>query len=206
MAGEKLLPLFPLELVLFPNAELPLRIFEPRYREMVGRAVAENSEFGIVLQHEGKLGATGCTAMVEKVTRKYDDGRFDIITRGWRRFHLGELDDSKEYLQAQVEFFDDDAQPAVDPALVQRAVELSASLAKVTGLEAPPKPPTEEPYPSYVLSNSLPLHVKFKQQILMSRSETERLTRFIDHIEEMVPRLEATKRARKLARTNGHPH
>ena len=136
---------------------------------------------------------------------RYVGRRERLLTRGWRRFHLGELDDSKEYLQARVEFFDDDPQPQVDPALIHRAVELSASLAKVTGLDAPPEPPSEEHYPSYVLSNSLPLHVKFKQQILMSRSETERLTRFIDHIEELVPRLEATKRARKLAGTNGHP-
>ena len=82
MAGENPLPLFPLEVVLFPGTQLPLHIFEERYRLMIGDAVDRHSEFGVILQSGGKLASIGCAVIVERVTHRYDDGRFDVEARG----------------------------------------------------------------------------------------------------------------------------
>ena len=60
----RLLPLFPLQVVVFPRTPLPLHIFEERYKEMVGQAMRENSEFGIVLAKDDGIVNAGCTVTV----------------------------------------------------------------------------------------------------------------------------------------------
>ena len=77
-----LLPLFPLRVVVFPRTPLPLHIFEERYKEMVGEAIRESSEFGIVLAKDDGIVNAGCTVVVKEVLKTYADGRMDILTRG----------------------------------------------------------------------------------------------------------------------------
>jgi Lon protease-like protein len=90
--SARLLPLFPLQVVVFPRTQLPLHIFEERYKRMVGDAIREQSEFGIVLAKEDGIVNAGCTVTVDKVLKTYADGRMDIITRGRRRFEVLSLD------------------------------------------------------------------------------------------------------------------
>jgi Lon protease-like protein len=66
---SRLLPLFPLQVVVFPRTPLPLHIFEERYKEMVGGAIRDNSEFGIVLAKDGGIVNAGCTVTVENSCR-----------------------------------------------------------------------------------------------------------------------------------------
>src|SRR5437016_9306537 len=105
---SKLLPLFPLQVVVFPRTQLPLHIFEDRYKEMVGDAIRDNSEFGVVLAKEEGIVNAGCTVKVEKVLQMYPDGRMDVLTRGQRRFEILTLNEEKNYLQGEVRFFDDE--------------------------------------------------------------------------------------------------
>ena len=88
----RLIPLFPLQVVVFPRTRLPLHIFEERYKEMVGDAIRDESEFGIVLAKDEGIVNAGCTVMVEKVLEMYPDGRMDILTRGQRRFEILQLE------------------------------------------------------------------------------------------------------------------
>src|SRR5215467_8352590 len=120
--SSRLIPLFPLHVVVFPGTPLPLHIFEERYKEMVGTAIRENSEFGIVLAREDGIVNAGCTVVVEKLTEMYPDGRMDIITRGRRRFEVLSLNDEKAYLQAEVRFFDDDDLKPVPQELRDQAL------------------------------------------------------------------------------------
>lgn len=114
-------PVFPLGTVLMPGAMLPLHIFEPRYRQLTIDLVTgavPDKEFGVVAVREGwtpdddginGLHTIGCTAELRDA-RRLPDGRFDIVTRGARRFRLLDLDsESKPYLQGSVEFLPDGA-------------------------------------------------------------------------------------------------
>ena len=87
-----LLPLFPLDLVLFPGAALPLHIFEPRYQEMISECLDRKKSFGVVRAKEEGVAEIGCTAEIITVAKKYPDGRMDIVTEGTRalRGHAGE--------------------------------------------------------------------------------------------------------------------
>ncbi|MEX1019804.1 MAG: LON peptidase substrate-binding domain-containing protein [Litorilinea sp.] len=105
------MPLFPLNLVLFPGMVLPLHIFEPRYREMMNRCIDENIPFGVVMIHQGEEvggGAlpfeVGTAARITRVER-LDDGRMNITAVGTQRFRILELDQSRSYLQAKVAQF-----------------------------------------------------------------------------------------------------
>lgn len=88
------LPLFPLRTVLFPGGLLPLRIFEPRYVDMIGRCMREGGEFGVVLISQGgevgevtHLATVGCSARIVDF-ENLPDGLLGIMCRGERRFHL----------------------------------------------------------------------------------------------------------------------
>ena len=85
---QELLPLFPLQVVLFPRTALPLHIFEERYKQMIADVLRGKSEFGVVLAGEKGIVNTGCTATIEKVVKKYPDGRMDLLTLGRRRFEI----------------------------------------------------------------------------------------------------------------------
>jgi Lon protease-like protein len=117
------LPLFPLGTVLMPGASLPLHIFEPRYRQLTVDLVTgavQDKQFGVVAVREGwapdddgmaGLHPVGCTAKLLDA-RRLPDGRFDIVTRGARRFRLLELDtEAKPYLMGEVEYLPDDELP-----------------------------------------------------------------------------------------------
>ncbi|MCC7353680.1 MAG: LON peptidase substrate-binding domain-containing protein [Anaerolineae bacterium] len=102
------LPLFPLNVVLFPGMVLPLHIFEDRYRLMIGRCLDESRPFGVLLIREGKeVGETavpyevGTTARITRVER-LDDGRMNITTVGVERFRVRRFREGEPYLQGEI--------------------------------------------------------------------------------------------------------
>ena len=104
-----LLPLFPLNTVLFPSMNLPLHVFEPRYRLMIGQCLERRTPFGVVLIKEGEeVGGpavpfdVGTTARIVDVARE-EDGRMNIMTRGERRFRILGVVQTVPYLLGRVE-------------------------------------------------------------------------------------------------------
>jgi hypothetical protein len=131
--GE-MLPLFPLGAVLYPGMILPLHIFEERYRQLVRDllAGAEARRFGVIAIRKGRetgidgvdsLYEVGCTATLRRVDR-HDDGRFDIVTVGTQRFRLLRLDQTRPYLQGEVEML---TEKPTDPAAAGPAVRVIQS-------------------------------------------------------------------------------
>jgi len=199
---DDLLPLFPLQVVLLPQAELPLHIFEDRYKEMIGEAVRGQSEFGIVLASGNGILNAGCTAVVEKVTRTYEDGRMDIIARGRRRFEIFALDDEKSYLRASVQFYDDD--DALAPGeLCRKALEAWRESREPAESAEEAGPSEKAPQLSFLLAREIP-DLAFRQQLLVSRSEIERLRRLVEFFPGWRQRRLRTEHAQAVAPTNGH--
>ena len=105
-----LIPLFPLGLVLLPHMELPLHIFEERYKTMINMCMQDGQTFGIVFFDGEVIQKIGCTAEIQSIIKRYDDGRMDILTRGDRRFVIKDTDESRPFIQARVLFFEDEAE------------------------------------------------------------------------------------------------
>jgi Lon protease-like protein len=128
---SEMLPLFPLGAVLYPGMLLPLHIFEERYRQLVRDLLdgPDPRRFGVIAIRKGRetgidgvhsLYEVGCTATLRRVDR-HDDGRFDIVTVGSQRFRLRGLDETRPYLQGEVEMLTDEP---VDPASAEPAVRV----------------------------------------------------------------------------------
>ena len=207
---ELLLPLFPLELVLLPEELLPLHIFEDRYKLMIGECLevsptaAGKKEFGIVLAKDQQLQSVGCSASIVKITHQYDDGRMDIVTQGTRRFEVLFTNEEKAYLTGGVEFFDDDA--GLDLPLEEEAhhaIELFRDMMKRLNQDpADVAPPYR--HLSFRIAGPLPLAVEFKQELLSSRNESDRLRAVMRAIEQLIPQLDFVQEARSKAGGNGN--
>jgi Lon protease-like protein len=203
---SSLLPLFPLELVAFPGAAIPLHIFEPRYREMVGEAETNGSEFGIVLSRDGGIVRVGCTVIVESILQRYADGRFDVLTRGRRRFEIQSLNDDRDYLRAEVSYFADiDSAPA---SAAQRASALRAwqELQREAADEIPGSAPDEnDPQLSFLIAPAL-RDIDWQNGLLASRSEAERLDQIVQGVPKYLQKRQYVEKMRKAAPTNGKGH
>ena len=202
-----LLPLFPLQMVLLPGTVIPLHIFEERYKELIGNAIEQSSEFGIVQAGEKGILNTGCTATIEEVLRRYPDGKMDVLAIGRRRFEIILLNEEESYLRAQVEFFDDDAS-AETPSEELRAVAVAGflRLQLLEEGELPDgAPDASDPQLSFKLAHALE-DLDVKQVLLSMRSEVQRLKHIVDYLPAHIARQRRISHVKRIAPTNGHAH
>jgi Lon protease-like protein len=192
-----LIPLFPIDLVLLPGVPLPLHIFEPRYKEMIGECLEQKKVFGIVRASSEGVAGIGCTAEILSVTKKYDDGRMDILTRGVSRFEVLEVNQERAFLQAEVLTIEDEP-GAPAPDLAEQAARLRDEVARLAGAE--PLTASENSVGpanlSFLLAGSLPLDLDFKQKLLSTSSEAERLQVFVAYLRAALPALRRASKAR----------
>lgn len=199
-----LLPLFPLNVVLLPGAQLPLHIFEPRYKEMIGECRASNAPFGVVRATDEGIADIGCTAEIVTVTKEYSDGRLDLIAEGRKRFEVLELNEERSFLRAEVLLVPDE--PSV-PTQEQsaRAIEFHRRILSLAGA-VQDLSSADQSALSFHLAGSLPLDLDFKQKLLATRSESERIEAVAKYFETILPNLQRAARAREKAGGNGHAH
>ncbi len=199
-----LLPLFPLEVVLLPGTPLPLHIFEPRYKEMIGECLANDAPFGVVRALEEGIAEVGCTAEIITVTKQYPDGRMDLIAEGRNRFEVLEVNRERSFLQAEVLLVPDEPGKAIEEEKV-RAMQLHLEILSLAGavqdLSA-----ADQNQLSFYLAGSLPLDLDFKQKLLAMRSEAQRLQAVAEYLENILPQLRRVAQTRQKAGGNGHVH
>src|SRR5689334_2544507 len=184
---DSLLPLFPLQVVLLPGSELPLHIFEDRYKEMIGEVLREKREFGVILASEKGIVDTGCTATIERVLREYPDGRLDILTRGRRRFEVLLLNEERSFLRGAVQFFDDDDADPAAPDLLQSVISGFNELQSLSSSGPLDPEGARDPQLSFRLAQEV-ADLGLRQTLLASRSEAERLRRIADFLPGYVQR------------------
>jgi ATP-dependent Lon protease len=198
------IPLFPLGLVLFPGQAIPLHIFEPRYRVMTRHCLETQSPFGIVFVDAGNVAQTGCSALIVKTLKEYEDGRSDILTVGQKPFHLIRSHDDQAYSEADVEFLEDDFD-GIDAGVSERLEHLFEQCHRILYDETPPVFGSEGGISlAYHIASELPLDVTFLQTILELRSEADRQRRLAERLAEWYPQLQKRDRVRGKAAGNGH--
>jgi len=189
-----LLPLFPLDLVLMPGVPLPLHVFEPRYKEMISECLDEKKPFGVVRASSNGVAEIGCTAEIIEVTKRYDDGRMDILTRGVERFEVLQVHEERTFLEAEFTVIEDEP-GTPNSELVQQAVRLHGEIVKLAGADAE-GPDQGAEHLSFLLAGSLPLDLDFKQKLLTTLSEPKRLQAVISYLEAVLPGLRRASKAR----------
>ena len=197
------IPLFPLNVVLLPGADLPLHIFEPRYREMVKNCLEEKTEFGMLLSLPKGVARVGCTAEILDVVKRYEDGRMDIVTAGRAPFRVVELFTEDPLLEGHVDYLED-RETTANPRIQRELVELFDACHTLIFDDYPKNLGGDAPEGlSYVVAATLPLDLLWKQQILELRSEAYRQERLVAYLREWAPHLQKAEAMRQRAAGNG---
>jgi Lon protease-like protein len=203
------IPLFPLNVVLLPGGDLPLHIFEPRYRRMVRDCIENKSEFGMLLVAPKGLVRVGCTAEVIEVAKRYPDGRMDILTVGRVPFRIVELANAKAYedgmlLEGTVDYLDDRERP-VDAKRRRELVDLYETCHTIVYGDYPRNVQGLDPDElSYAIAGTLPMDLMWKQQVLELRSEADRQERLLTYLREWAPHLQKLESQRQHAEGDGN--
>jgi Lon protease-like protein len=195
------LGLFPLPLVLLPSEQLPLHIFEERYKDLIRECLADESEFGLVYADEAGIRELGTRAAVLEVLTRFEDGRMNIVIEGRERFKLLDLTSGRSFQTGDVTPLDDTDDPA-EPETVMRAEELFGQLRELTSSDIE-VPEADTPQLSYVLAGRVELTTDVKLELLAETSERVRLERVCDLLEEAAVTVERQRRAAERAATNG---
>ena len=195
--------LFPLPLVLLPSEQVPLHIFEERYKELIGECLAEDREFGLVFADDDGVREIGTrAAVVEVLPPEFDDGRMNIVVEGRDRFRLVRLTEGRSFQTAETAPFED-ADDVAPSETVDRARELFHRLSELTGSNVDtPDPGT--PQLSYALASRLyELANEVRLELLAEVSESARLERVCEVLELAIVTVERQRRAAERAATNG---
>jgi Lon protease-like protein len=195
------LGLFPLGLVLLPGERMPLHIFEPRYKELVGECLAEKRPFGIVLSDDSGLHEIGTEASVIEVLERFADGRLNIVVEGGDRFRVVELTSGRSFQTGEVEEVADE-DITYEEADAERALGLFRELRELVGSDVE-EPEPSDPVVSFALAARVDFGLDPKQRLLELTSEAERLTLVIELLEGALAAVREEQARRELASRNG---
>ncbi|MGI8972830.1 MAG: LON peptidase substrate-binding domain-containing protein [Gaiella sp.] len=196
------LGLFPLGMVLLPTEQVPLHIFEPRYRELVSECVEEERPFGLVFADDDGLREVGTEATVVEVVDRFEDGRLNIVVEGGERFRLVELTSGRSFHTGEIEPLVEEDDPA-DPGDREHLLTLFARLVELTGAEV--ELPIEDDVPlSFLVASRFELAPELKQELLQERSERTRLRRLREILERAAAAVERQREIAVRAQRNGH--
>ncbi len=184
------IPIFPLNLVIFPNSRYPLHIFEERYKKLINRCVGNNEGFGIIALINDKLSEIGSFVVVEKISKIYDDGKMDIVVRCEKRFRLLQTAEHEHgYLEADVLRYDDDD-------LITETKSLNMVIDRFQKILSLTKSDPGEPYwqnlekmdlsvKSFKIAEKSGLTLEQQQALLIERNEKNRLNFLLNHFEKV---------------------
>ena len=205
--GPERIPLFPLNVVLFPGEQLPLHIFEMRYRRMVRECLDAKSPFGMLLALPNGVVRVGCTAEILEIVQHYEDGRLDIITVGRCPFRIVDLFMDDPLLEGRVDYLEDDMHDdsSLAPEKCKQLIELYETCHTLLYTNIP-RDLDDLPHAelAFAIAAALPLDLLWKQQILELRSEAERRERLLGYLREWAPHLQKVGSLHGRAGGNGH--
>jgi len=209
MADYATIPIFPLQIVVFPGEMVPLRIFEERYKQMFAdvRAARERGEVlqvGIILVEGSEvLAEVGCTVVLEEVLDEHEDGRLNIITLGARRFRIEQVAGDKSYLEAWVEYVDDEEE-AIDRVLQTRVLAGYQRLLELVEEESGAEVEGGDADNAFQIAQAVAVDLGGKQRLLAMTTENRRLEMLGEYFERLLPMLEERRAVRLRVHSNGH--
>lgn len=201
---SRFLPLFPLNIVVFPGEKLNLHIFEMRYRQLITECHANGSTFGIPVFLEKGLGEYGTEIKILNIEKKYPGGEMDIKTQGIGIFKIKEFQrqaPNRLYPAGEIEEITSLQDEA--PALHQQIAELLKELYGALGIQSVMlKLPGN--FKSYDVAHHLGFSTDQEYALLQCLKESERLQIIQDHLQSILPIVQETERLKERVKLNGH--
>ena len=177
------IPLFPLNMVVFPFEQVPLHIFEPRYKKMIDDSLKNNTPFGIVSKSNGSVDSVGCSLKVTKIIKHYESGEYDLIATGDRCFQVIERSKINDLWVGNIEYM---KTPEIEDKNILKSVqnkylELLIKLKNEKNFEL-----LMDKDISFQFLKGISLPMDIKRNILMLDNETKRLNYINDLFEKIL--------------------
>lgn len=199
------LPLFPLNIVVFPQEKLALHIFEPRYKDLINDCVNNNTNFGIPSFVNQRI-ALGTEVKIREINKKYDDGRMDITVDGLSPFMVDEFlnpwNNEVLYAGGDVTYLEEDEMEADTKLFItfkQYAENLFNWLGETKGLIL-----LDRTKKVFDIAHKIGFKPEEEYHLLELRNENERLEYGIKHLERLLPALKRARMAQDRILQNGH--
>lgn len=204
------IPLFPLNLVLFPHSKLPLHIFEERYKKMITKCMEESEPFGINLMSNNNISAIGSTANVLNKFNIMPNGEMDIVIKGKSRYELLNYNLSSEgyfigeikYLGEETEFEKGDFDKAVENYNKLIDAAYKGTLEKINPNELRWIDGSESV--SFFMAQKCGLNLQERQQLLEIDKEQERLEYLLNYFKEVMPKIVESDRISQIIQSDGY--
>lgn len=208
MLESEIIPIFPLGLVLFPEMQLPLHIFEEKYKEMIAFCLENQSNFGVVYFDGEEMAEFGCSAEINEILERFPDGRLSILTQGKKRFYIEEIISTEPYFSALVTYYDDFAFSDDSETELARQ-EISDLLDEIIFLHGVGEDnisanELEPEFLSFIMASSDAFSPEEKQHFLELRDTRERLEKGVKKLHLVIESIKNSENINKIIRGNGH--
>ncbi len=201
---ETSLPIFPLALVIYPNEQLNIHIFEPRYKQLINDSIEQGINFGIPPYIEGNLSNYGTEVELVKIHRIYANGEMDVTIKGIRIFKITAIIkdfSDRLYSAASVKWMKENTDS--DPNLSEKIFKLVHELHETINV-SPNKIPAIELMNTFSIAHYVGFKLEEEYELLCLRKEVERQKMIYKHLNKVIPILKETEKVRHLIQANGH--
>ncbi|QHL86296.1 peptidase [Nibribacter ruber] len=201
---SRFLPLFPLNIVVFPGEKLNLHIFEPRYRQLITECQANDTTFGIPVYLESGVAEYGTEIKILSIEKKYAGGEMDIKTKGMGIFqikHFHKQMPGRLYAGGEVEEVPLDLKDA--PVQRQQIELLLKKLYHALGIQSLMLTLAPD-FKSFDIAHHLGMTTEQEYQVLICPTEEERFDMILKHLTNIVPIVLETELLKERVKLNGH--
>lgn len=200
-----LLPLFPLQLVVFPDEQLNLHIFEPRYKQLIQACEEEGITFGIPAYIDGKIMEIGTEVKLLKVEKRYPNGEMDVRTQGMGIFRIKTFYKNapgKLYAAAEIERIEVGSDKS-DYLLAEAILGILQELFDILNIQKE-LPNSVADFHIHDWAHHIGLSLEQEYELLKMEKETERQRLVKEHLESILPKVREVEAIRQKAMMNGH--
>jgi Lon protease-like protein len=201
---EALIPVFPLQLVIFPDEVINLHIFEPRYKQLLNEASANKSTFGIPTYLDKPQLTFGTEVALKEVVKVYEDGKMDVRILGKRVFKVQNFIPRMQgrlYAAADITFINIDRKTNLEKN--HQILDMLGHLYQYLKLHKP-LPESAENFDSYSIGHFIGLSLKDEVRLLSIPEEEKRQDFIIEHLKGIIPVLREMNALEKKVQMNGH--
>jgi uncharacterized protein len=198
------IPIFPLEIVVYPGEELNLHIFEPRYKELINDCRTSKKMFGIPPVVKDKVADMGTLVEITEITQVYDSGEMDIKTRGIKVFRILEVIKvipDKLYSGAIVNYPDNKEKG--NKMLLQTVIKAIRKLHGILKVNKEFKKPDAE-LTSYDIAHHAGMNIEEEYELLQLLHEVQRVEYLKQHVLKVLPVVTEMEALKKRIKLNGH--
>ena len=197
---KEIIPIFPLNIVMYPGAKYPLHIFEERYKKMVRNSILSGEGFGIVSKIDLEISNVGCYVLLDRILKQYDNGSMDIIVDGIERFQiLSKTFNPDGYIEAAVIQYNDTPEEVKNQHSTEQALQKFKNIINKTTIEL-----EKAELKSFKLAEKSGLNIKQQQNMLDIKSENSRIDFLLEHFQKIESYLIESQAIREIIAGDGY--